>query len=276
MNPRRNAFTLVELLVVIGIIAILIAILIPTLGRAKESANRAKCMSNLRQLAMATLLYENQFKSLPGRSLPAIFDPVKVNDPNSDFPNTWRPFQLSNENLLGRLMNNSREVWFCPSSTNLRDTASPISGSEAGKILGYSYRVNNYSRTDREFFFGAHSGSFSDNPGPEITAMRQRPKKLTEVRRLKWASGSADDSFVKKNLAEIWMYSDIDGRNFSTDVTATFGISSPSVKMEKRPYQPPHKSGKVGRCYAFFDGHSEWLMIDFWPPDDYNQKDGLP
>src|SRR3712207_5221865 len=64
-----TAFTLVELLVTLGIIAVLMGILLPTLGKMKEKAAAAKCASNLRQLAAGWQMYAdaNQRVSAPGR-----------------------------------------------------------------------------------------------------------------------------------------------------------------------------------------------------------------
>jgi len=73
MTRAKRAFTLIELLVVVAIIAVLIAILLPALGRARETARRMTCASNLHQVGVVSRLYEQDsngiFPSVTAASL---------------------------------------------------------------------------------------------------------------------------------------------------------------------------------------------------------------
>jgi prepilin-type processing-associated H-X9-DG protein len=76
MRRTQTAFMLIELPVVIAIIAVLAALLLPTLAKAKESARQTYCASNLRQIALAAVLYvdehDDRFPSQPSDGLPVL------------------------------------------------------------------------------------------------------------------------------------------------------------------------------------------------------------
>ncbi|HSV16470.1 MAG TPA: prepilin-type N-terminal cleavage/methylation domain-containing protein, partial [Tepidisphaeraceae bacterium] len=80
---RRSAFTLIELLVVIRIIAVLISILLPALRRARESAQRVQCLSNMRQITGAIIAFANDHSGrMPSA---ATWTPLKIDPVTGDF-----------------------------------------------------------------------------------------------------------------------------------------------------------------------------------------------
>ena len=75
-TPTLQSFTLIELLVVVAIIALLAAMLLPALQKAKESGRRAICMSNLRQIGVAAMMYSGDYNGYMGWAGELFFDPL--------------------------------------------------------------------------------------------------------------------------------------------------------------------------------------------------------
>ena len=98
-----EAFTLIELLVVIAIIAILAAILFPVFAQAREKARAASCLSNLKQIGLALMMYVQDYDEL----LPVPFPNAKGDNPNSP-PS---PGQVVRTDSLPRSMSVSTTCW---------------------------------------------------------------------------------------------------------------------------------------------------------------------
>ncbi|WP_052362028.1 prepilin-type N-terminal cleavage/methylation domain-containing protein [Geminisphaera colitermitum] len=100
---RPVGFTLIELLTVIAIIGILAGILVPTVGRVRQAANATKCLSNLRQFGVASLLYVGEHKG-------------RLNYQTSLGENPWWQTRFA-PYLSTASVRNAQTVWVCPSVT---------------------------------------------------------------------------------------------------------------------------------------------------------------
>jgi prepilin-type N-terminal cleavage/methylation domain-containing protein len=111
---KRYAFTLVELLVVIGIIALLVGILLPTLGKAREASKRTACLSSMRELGNALRLYAVAYKDQI---------PIGYMDQHQfSFFVNWNNTNGTKVSLLGLLaiskLTTNPKVFYCASNDN--------------------------------------------------------------------------------------------------------------------------------------------------------------
>jgi prepilin-type processing-associated H-X9-DG protein len=160
MSPRRVGITLVETLVVIGIIGILLAILIPAVQSARETARRTTCQNNLRQLAIAIENHEATHGGLPDLYYGTFLKQPRIAIDEFHF-HSWRTAvlpQLEEQTLFEQIdislpatvvsnqpnLNTSVEVFLCP-STSIQNFVVPDirefnNGAIATKVIGTAAR----------------------------------------------------------------------------------------------------------------------------------------
>ena len=132
----RRAFTLVELLVVLGVISILMGLTLPAVQAVRESARSTGCQNNLRQIALASINYESSHRHLPGSWFNAPMDSLQYNQDRGLFV-AILPFieQDSLANLL-----NAAATTFSTANNELLSTTIGVlqcpSAEEAAKLTG--------------------------------------------------------------------------------------------------------------------------------------------
>jgi type II secretory pathway pseudopilin PulG len=223
----------VELLVVIGIIALLISILLPALNAAKERANRVKCSSNLRQIGQGLLLYANDNKGIYPRT-PAVSTSATYTAFTGTALTATDPFAagtVQNNDvtaamfLLVRNADINPEVFVCPSSNAEKDT------------------LANKPPNQRCNFSGPNNLSYSfANPYPNDAAIGLGYK----------LNGNVPADFA------------IAGDRNDGDAITSGGttINANSAASEQRKINSKNHEGD-GENVLFNDGHCEWTTTSF-------------
>lgn len=135
-RPAQQAFTLIELLVVISIIALLVGILLPALGAARKSAQRAVCLSNQRQIGVAMMTYATNYKGL----LPYTMYQKSAADPQTRW---WHRLILDGA-AVGRAEEGSNSNLVCPSDIKPYVPDTGADPNDPNNNVACSYGMNNY------------------------------------------------------------------------------------------------------------------------------------
>lgn len=219
----RKAFTLIELLVVVAIIAILAAMLLPALKGAKESAKAAKCLSNIRQMGAAALMYASDNEE---RTFQCAWDVTCARDCGKIFVKD-HPACVWLDHLFTYL-GNQIEILECPSQLAPRRTD------------GLYNIASPYPR--RKYY-----------PGYTINA------ECTSY----WTGKSIRLTQVKNQYSKVWFgdgsYSTYYFQEMWSPLARPMRVGVGAGSTDPQPVSQRHHGGSN---LVFFDGHAEWMTWD--------------
>jgi prepilin-type processing-associated H-X9-DG protein len=243
-SNKSTAFTLVELLVVIGIIAVLIGILLPSLNKARRQANQVACMANLHQLGLATIMYTTETKYYPG----------DINTANGSTYAVW-------PTRLRRYMKGNQAVFRCPQLARdfdwtVNSTTPPVA-VPADEGFGYKTGESLLIKDVAKFSYGYNDwGSYQEPatvPGGGTIHKDHSPKPADYQHGL---GGDVNDPQGNElKASRVWRPAEmIEMTDIKVPFTATYCFNVDP----NDPSQAPSDIHSGGSNVLWCDGHVTW------------------
>lgn len=263
-RPASRGFTLVELLVVIGIIALLISILLPSLNRARAKAQEIKCLSNLRQIGVGMAFYIDDNNSW----LPAVgqhYDEPDIDAKGRPFVTGPGYYPTGYPWLFGALLGTAPGgervgpqyvegvISTDPGTFRLKNLSCPLAGGQFSTIMGGTYGLNNFGKMNA----AGQPIFFIPRGSPPTNTLLNAATKVTNISEPTMVMHVAD-AFINRPITHFDFSLNM-RRTAGAGVVHPYNGNEPGLPLVRPGRLWPNTGHSGGANYLLVDGHAEYF-----------------